>query len=47
MIKQAPMNKVVERKPGRTKLEYNKKTKTIKKVRINFWKCLLWDLKNK
>ena len=30
------------RKPGGSKLVYDKKTKTIKKVRINVWKRFVW-----
>jgi len=30
------------RKPGGSKLVYDRKTRTIKKIRINRWKRFLW-----
>ena len=34
----------MSRKPGRSKLVYDERTKTIKKVKFNFWKRLIWNL---
>jgi hypothetical protein len=34
----------MERKPGGTRLVYDKQSRTIKRVRINFWKRLIWML---